>query len=114
MGTLGKIFTMEEAAAELRISRRALQDLVKDHPHYAQNGHRKLFSESDIRALWEAMRCHSSSSRPSRAKRRTGTSAEPTSDNTLRRLRERLSKPLPESSSRPARRKSNVVGFPRE
>lgn len=56
---LGQIFTMVEAADALHISRRALQELVKVHPHYALNGHKKLFSEDDIKALWECMRRHS-------------------------------------------------------
>jgi hypothetical protein len=47
---------MDETAEMLRISRRALQDLVKLHPHYYSNGRRKLFTESDIAALREAMR----------------------------------------------------------
>ena len=48
---------MKEAAQHLRISRRALQELVKRHPHYYFNGCRKLFEESDIIKLREAMRC---------------------------------------------------------
>lgn len=57
--SLGHILTMDEAAERLRISRRSLQELVKSHPHYAANGRKKLFSEGDIAALWEAMRCRS-------------------------------------------------------
>jgi anti-sigma factor RsiW len=69
-------FTMDQAAAELGISRRALQDLVAAHPHYYCNGIRKLFEASDIAALRFVMRqqaaekrakekkpCRSSSSR---------------------------------------------------
>ncbi len=111
-GPIGRIYSMDEAAAELHISRRALQDLIKTHPHYALNGHKKLFSETDIRALWEAMRCPSNSSRPSRAKRQTGTSAARTSDDMWKRAQERLSKPSRGGSSRPRGRKSNVVSFP--
>ncbi|MGD0142137.1 MAG: hypothetical protein ABSC92_03170 [Rhizomicrobium sp.] len=47
---------MGEAADWLRISRRALQELVKQHPHYYANGRRKLFQESDITALRAALR----------------------------------------------------------
>jgi hypothetical protein len=51
-----KIYTMKEAATALRISRRSLQDLIREYPHYALNGSRKLFSDADLAALWEAMR----------------------------------------------------------
>lgn len=47
---------MSEAAKELRISRRALQELIKVHRLYYENGNRKLFTESDIVALRDAMR----------------------------------------------------------
>lgn len=47
---------MNEAAAALGVSRRALQELVKRHPRYYANGNRKLFEESDIVALRFAMR----------------------------------------------------------
>lgn len=49
-------YTMEEAAQRLRIGRRNLQELVKDHPYYYSNGARKLFTEDDIAALIQAMR----------------------------------------------------------
>ena len=49
-------YTMEEAAQRLRIGRRNLQELVKDHPYYYSNGARKLFTEDDIAALIKAMR----------------------------------------------------------
>lgn len=75
---LGTILTMDEAAERLRISRRSLQELVKDHPHYAANGRKKLFSEGYIAALWEAMRCRSSSSNAQ--DRTTGTSGVQSED----------------------------------
>jgi hypothetical protein len=53
-------FTMDEAAAELRVSRRKLQGLIKDHPQFCYlNGNRKLFTESDIAGLRLAMRAQS-------------------------------------------------------
>ena len=51
----GKLFTIIEAAAKLRISRRNLQDLLHRAPHYALNGNRKLFSEEHIAKLFDAM-----------------------------------------------------------
>src|ERR1700730_11590376 len=60
-GPLGRIYTFDEAATELRVGKRSLQDIVKRHPHYAKNGRVYLFSENDIRLIWEGLRCHSSS-----------------------------------------------------
>lgn len=91
-------YTMEEAATRLRIGRRSLQELVKDHPFYYANGHRKLFTEDDIAALMQVMRqkaepCRSSSSRPAQAKARIGASVGRTSESTWIRARELLSRP---------------------
>jgi excisionase family DNA binding protein len=55
-GTLGPIYTMNEAAARMRISRRALQELIKRHPFYFPNGRRKLFTEDDLANLVAALR----------------------------------------------------------
>lgn len=56
MGPLGSIYTMDEAAAALRMSRRAFQQVIKKHPHYHLNGHKKLFDVADLEAIWNAMR----------------------------------------------------------
>jgi hypothetical protein len=53
---LGSIYTIVEAAAKLRISRRALQELVKAYPFYALNGNRKLFRDEDLLAIWKCMK----------------------------------------------------------
>jgi hypothetical protein len=53
---VGRAFSMSEAADILRISRRVLQELIKEHPYYYPNGNRKLFEESDVVALRAAMR----------------------------------------------------------
>jgi Helix-turn-helix domain len=58
-GPLGRIYTLDEAAEELRVSRRSLQEIIKRHPFFAKNGRVYLFSESDIRSIWEGMRFHS-------------------------------------------------------
>jgi hypothetical protein len=55
---LGRIYTFDETAEELRVSKRALQGIIKRHPHYAKNGRVYLFSENDIQLIWEGMRCH--------------------------------------------------------
>src|SRR5262245_62547040 len=71
---LGRIFSLEEAAAHLRVSRRALQEIIKRHPFYAKNGRVYLFSESDVLNIWEGMRFHSNSSAVRDQK--SGTSVE--------------------------------------
>lgn len=53
---IGENRTMDEAATWLRMSRRALQDLVQRHPFYYANGRRKLFSEEHIAQLYLALR----------------------------------------------------------
>ena len=92
----GDNYTMEEAARWLRISRRKLQDVVKRHPLYYPNGNRKLFAESDLVALREAIRresCRSSSFRPARAKRHSGPSVGHTSASMWTEAQSLLSKP---------------------
>ncbi|MFG1340949.1 helix-turn-helix domain-containing protein [Xanthobacter autotrophicus] len=56
MGPLGPIYTIDEAAAALRVSRRTFSDLIKKHPHYHLNGRKKLFDVADLEAIWDAMR----------------------------------------------------------
>lgn len=46
---LPAIFTMEEAADYLRISRRQLQEIIKDRPFYRQAGRRNVAGQ--VRAL---------------------------------------------------------------
>ena len=48
--------SMGEAAKRLGISRRTLQEMVKENPFYIANGQRKLFTGEDIRALIAVMR----------------------------------------------------------
>lgn len=57
------IFTMNEAAKQLRISRRYFQDWLRDHPldangrpFYARLGRRYTFDEDDLRRIREAAR----------------------------------------------------------
>jgi hypothetical protein len=57
-GPLGRIYTFEETAGKLHVSRRSLQGIIKRHPLFAKNGKVYLFSEQDIQSIWEGMRCH--------------------------------------------------------
>lgn len=53
---LDTIFTTDEAAARLRLSRRGLIKLARTHGACSRNGRDYLFSEADLLALWQAMR----------------------------------------------------------
>lgn len=96
-----KVYTMEEAAARLRISRRALQELVKRFPFYALNGNRKLFSEEDLGALWESMRPHSSSIEGHQNRSPTTPSADKMSARVQELIAERTTRPSPQGTKRP-------------
>ena len=107
---LERAFTMDEAANELRISRRALQELIKRHPFYYQNGCRKLFEETDIANLRLAMRgeaqtdrqrieeCRSSSYRRVDRRRRTSRSEAHTSGSIWTEAQSRLAELRRQSS----------------
>lgn len=92
---LGSVHTLNEAAHKLRMSRRALQDTIKRLPFYAKNGKVYLFSDSDIVAIWNGMRCDSICTEE--ALKEVGTSAARTrkarpSSNLQRRIDEMLRK----------------------
>lgn len=53
-----RIYTLDEAAVRLRMSRRYLQELVKKHLFYALKGRQKMFTDADLNQLLEAMRPH--------------------------------------------------------
>src|SRR5262245_574830 len=57
-----ELFTLDEVATTFRISVRTMRNYLKRYPFYRLLGARKLFTRSDIRALYEAMECPSSSS----------------------------------------------------
>jgi Helix-turn-helix domain len=50
-----ELFTLEEVAATFRVSPRTMREHVKAHPFYRVLGGRKLFTRSDIKALYEAL-----------------------------------------------------------
>src|SRR5580704_1528397 len=70
-----KFYTLDEVAARLRVSRRTLQDHLRVHPYGRRLGRRRLFSESEIQQLYEALPCPSNSTENAAAP--TGTSAAP-------------------------------------
>src|ERR1700719_4345480 len=70
-----ELYTLEEVAARFRVSRRTLQDFLREHPYYRVLGRRKLFTETDIQRLYEALPCPSSLSEGTEAL--SGMSAAP-------------------------------------
>src|SRR5262249_15093889 len=108
------LLTMDEAAKELRISRRWLQDFIKRYPYYRTVGRKKLFNSEDISRLIGALPCPGSSSRPAKAKRRSGTSAANTSASdlttALELARQRRRRPF----RRPGGSAPNVVNFSKD
>ena len=88
---IGRIYTFEEAAEKLHVSKRSLQDIIKRHPHYAKNGRVYLFCENDIQLIWGGMRCHSSSQ--SEAGPSIGISVAPSEAKVFSKLLEQTTKP---------------------
>ena len=70
----GSLFTMDEVADQLRVSRRWLQDFLKLHPHYKLAGRKKLFTAAHVQTLVDCLPCPSNCIRPAKGKARTGAS----------------------------------------
>ena len=99
--TMVPIYTMEEVAAQLRMSRRMLQDIVKEHPFYFSVGNRKRFTEEDIAALIAALRpSPMNTAGDRRTRRKKAKSFQPSDAVTLERALELASQ---------SRRKSTAV-----
>src|SRR5215813_8308240 len=54
--TITALYTMDEAAKELRVSR-WLQDFIQRHPYYRMVGRKKLFTSEDVARLIGALPC---------------------------------------------------------
>ena len=52
-----ELYTMDEAAAHLRVSRRVLQDVIKAHPFYRVIGRKKLFTALDLNEIIRRLPC---------------------------------------------------------
>jgi excisionase family DNA binding protein len=116
--------TIEEVAARLRVTKRWLQDWLRDHTHdqhgvafYRVAGRRKLFTEDSVARILaafpqpKASTC-SSSSHPARGTHRTGASGGPILGTALSEALKLATERLPPSSSQSGERKSNVVPMP--
>src|SRR6266511_4195673 len=107
-----ELFTLDEVAKTFRVSRRTMHDYVKEHPFYRVLGGRKLFTRSDIKALYEALKCPSSSNEDPAA--RIGTCTAPSEASAYAKAQALLTKRPPKRSGRGGNGKSsNVVSLER-
>ena len=106
------LYTMDEAAKKLRISRRFLQDIIKDHPYYKAFGSKKLFTDEDVSRIIEAMSRRGISARRARVARRTDTSGASISESLLTAVRELANAKRRRGYSQHGSGKPNVVSFP--
>jgi hypothetical protein len=117
---LMNLLTMTEAAERLRKTPRWLTSWLRGNPQDAngipycrQAGRTRLFTETDVARIVEALLpCRSSSSRPAKARRRTGRSAGHTSVSTWTEAEELTGVTLQPSSSETFKSASNVATFP--
>jgi hypothetical protein len=75
------LYALDEVAERFRVSRRTMIGFVCRHPFYRLIEKRKLFTEADIKALYEALSRPSSSSAAADAP--TGTKRGWTADDKL-------------------------------
>lgn len=61
-GPLGKIYSLQEAAEYLKVSRHTLARAARRHGIGARFGRDIRFSEADVKEMWDAMRAHPESS----------------------------------------------------
>jgi hypothetical protein len=124
---MGDLLTIEQAAERLTYPNlRRFREWLRAHPRgldnlplYTQRGRDKLFSEQDIARIRaveihltaEAMPCRSSSSRPARARARTGRSAGHTSASMLIEAQELTGVSLQPSTFGTSRGGSSVVNI---
>lgn len=68
--------TMEQCAKRLHISRRTLQDLIRDYPFYRVAGRRKLFAEEDFKRLVNALPSPATGPHLAKISRRAGKASD--------------------------------------
>jgi Helix-turn-helix domain len=105
-----RTLTMQETAAEFRVSRRWLQDFIARNPiPYLQAGRKKLFDEVALNAIREAMRRPVDPFPRTRAVRHTSMSPRWNTGSSLAEALRLLDEKTPRSSSRSGARRRNVV-----
>jgi len=109
-----QLFTMNEVARMMRKSRRWLDHFIVDHPFYRKAGRTKVFTETNVRQLIEALPCPSGSDRRARRIQRRGRSEARTSASPLSEALALAKERSPSRSSSKSSERSNVVSFPNE
>jgi hypothetical protein len=111
--------SIEDAAHTLQASRRWLQDFLHDHPGIGfKRGGRWLLTDADIiqtEAILRqehATKCRSNSSRPAKAKARTGTSVALTSEKLYSEAQRLIAEGSRSRSARSGNARSKVVSLP--
>src|ERR1700730_11473665 len=99
--------TLDEVATMFRVSTRTMKRHVRQYPFYRVLGGRKLFTRADIKALYEALKCPSSSSDGQAD--RTGTSTERSEASLYARAQELLTEKPRKRSGRSGSGKSSSV-----
>ena len=108
-----ELFTLEEVARTFRVSPRTMREHVKAHPYYRLLGGRRLFTRADIRALYEALKCPSSSSEDLAG--RTGTCTAPSEASLYAKAQKLITEKRRKRSARSASGSSfNVVSMARK
>jgi hypothetical protein len=58
---LGEVYTFDEVCAKLKIGRRSLSELIAGTNFFSRKRRMYRFSDADVMAIWESMRCASTS-----------------------------------------------------
>jgi hypothetical protein len=104
-----QLYTLDEAAARFRCSRRKFIETIKKHPFYSLHGTTKLFSEADLHAIHKALPCPSNSNAGKAA--RTGTSAARSAGSWSAKLQALTTEKPPKQSARSASGRSSAARF---
>ena len=110
-----QIFTMAEAAAYFRKSRRWFQSFLRDNPDcYFMAGRSKLFDEADLQRIKSRLRDEhlDRHRRQIRFASRRGQFGTRTSGSALTELRELVNERSPSKRSEKSNVKSNVTSLP--
>ena len=91
----GSIYTLSEAAEHLRLTNRGVAKIAKQHGLCMVRGRDILFTDSDIEAIKDVLRCPSISTNVVTS----GGSAAPTSNNLYAELQDLVKKRSPKRSS---------------
>lgn len=86
-GPLGRVYTLNEAAEYLRMNSRSVAKVARKSGLCSVNGRDLLFSDSDLLAIWDSMRCPSPNSDVET--KATGSSAVQCEDKAFMNLQER-------------------------